>query len=95
MPKPKAPAGDDAARTEVLNRLRRIEGQVRGIERMVEEGRGCADVITQVAAARAALDRLGHRIVALNLNTCLPSDLDADVAVGVEQTLAALARLHA
>ena len=83
-------------RTEVVHRLRRIEGQVRGLQRMVEEGRDCAEVVTQIAAARAALDRLGHRVVALNLEQCL-----AGAALGetgereLERSLAALARLHA
>ena len=87
---------DTAARTEVIHRLRRIEGQVRGLQRMVEEGRDCAEVVTQVAAARAALDRLGHRIVALNLRTCLAdAELGEDGAGGLERSLAALARLHA
>ena len=87
---------DPAARTEVINRLRRIEGQVRGLQRMIDEGRDCAEVVTQIAAARAALDRLGHRVVALNLENCL-----ADEAIGrsgqrgLQRTLAALARLHA
>ena len=87
---------DDDARTDVMNRLRRIEGQVRGVQRMVEEGRECADVVTQIAAARAALDRLGHRVVALNLRSCFsPEGLDATAEAGLEQSLAALARLHA
>ncbi len=87
---------ENAARTEVLNRLRRIEGQVRGLHRMVEEGRDCAEVVTQVAAARAALDRLGHRIVSLNLQLCLAeSDLHGPAGDGLERSLAALARLHA
>jgi DNA-binding FrmR family transcriptional regulator len=86
----------DAGRTEVMNRLRRIEGQVRGLQRMVEEGRDCAEVVTQIAAARAALDRLGHRVVALNLRSCLPlAGLDSTAEAGLEQSLAALARLHA
>lgn len=85
-----------AARTEVLHRLRRIEGQVRGVHRMVEEGRDCDEVVTQIAAARAALDRLGHRVVALNLERCLAgAALDRTGEHGVERTLAALARLHA
>jgi DNA-binding FrmR family transcriptional regulator len=48
------------AETEtLLTRLRRVEGQIRGIQRMLEEGRGCEDVLTQLAAARSALDQVG------------------------------------
>ena len=50
------------AKDQLLNRLRRVEGQVRGIERMVDDGRECVDIITQISAAQAALD-----IVALGL----------------------------
>ena len=49
--------GDNEA---IAARLRRIEGQVKGIQRMLEEGRPCEDVITQIMAARAALDKVAH-----------------------------------
>ena len=54
--------GYSAEKDALLNRLRRIEGQVRGVERMVEEDRYCIDVLTQITAIQAALDK-----VALNL----------------------------
>jgi len=47
---------DDAARTDLLNRLRRAEGQLRGIQRMIEEGQPCLDIASQMAAVRKALD---------------------------------------
>ena len=50
--------GYSASKDQLLKRLRRIEGQVRGIERMVEEDRYCTDVITQIAAVQAALDKV-------------------------------------
>jgi DNA-binding FrmR family transcriptional regulator len=50
--------GYSATKDQLLNRLRRIEGQVRGIERMVEEDRYCIDVITQISAIQAALDKV-------------------------------------
>lgn len=50
--------GYTATKDELLNRLRRIEGQVRGVERMVEEDRYCIDVITQISAVQAALDKV-------------------------------------
>ena len=50
--------GYSATREQLLNRLRRVEGQVRGVERMVEEERYCIDVITQIAAVQAALDKV-------------------------------------
>jgi DNA-binding FrmR family transcriptional regulator len=50
--------GYTASKDQLLKRLRRIEGQVRGVERMVEEDRYCTDVITQISAIQAALDKV-------------------------------------
>lgn len=56
--------GYGATKNQLLGRLSRVEGQVRGISRMVEEDRYCIDVLTQISAAQAALDK-----VALGLST--------------------------
>ena len=66
-------------------RLHRIEGQVRGIERMVDEDRYCIDILTQVAAVRTALERLGLEILSDHVNHCVKDAL----AAGDEQTAAA------
>lgn len=58
-------------RTPVLNRLRRIEGQVRGIAKMVEDERYCIDVLTQVRAARAALQRVETTLLKDHLHHCI------------------------
>ena len=50
--------GYTATKDQLLNRLRRVEGQVRGVERMVEDDRYCIDVITQISAIQAALDKV-------------------------------------
>jgi CsoR family transcriptional regulator, copper-sensing transcriptional repressor len=50
--------GYSASREQLLNRLRRIEGQVRGVERMVEDDRYCIDIVTQISAIQAALDKV-------------------------------------
>ncbi len=57
--------------SHVINRLKRIEGQVRGITRMVEEERYCIDVLTQVRAARAALARVETALLKDHLNHCI------------------------
>lgn len=62
----------------VVNRLRRAQGQIGGIVRMIEEGRGCTDVVTQLAAANHALDRAGFAIVASGLTQCLTEPDGAD-----------------
>ncbi|MFI6013149.1 metal-sensitive transcriptional regulator [Streptomyces sp. NPDC051243] len=59
----------------VLNRLRRAQGQISGVIKMIEEGRDCEDVVTQLAAASRALDRAGFAIIATGLQQCIT---DAD-----------------
>ncbi|MFF3831134.1 metal-sensitive transcriptional regulator [Streptomyces sp. NPDC002458] len=55
----------------ILNRLRRAQGQISGVIRMIEEGRDCEEVVTQLAAASRALDRAGFAIIATGLQQCL------------------------
>ena len=59
------------AKTSVLKRLKRIEGQVRGLARMVEDDRYCIDVVTQLSAARAALRRAEEEILADHVAHCV------------------------
>lgn len=59
-----------------MKRLRRVEGQLGGIIRMIEEGRDCEDVVTQMAAASKALDRAGFKIVASGMRQCLDAKPD-------------------
>ncbi|MBO1329908.1 metal-sensitive transcriptional regulator [Streptomyces sp. VRA16 Mangrove soil] len=62
---------EGAALKSVLNRLRRAQGQISGVIRMIEEGRDCEDVVTQLAAASRALDRAGFAIIATGLQQCV------------------------
>jgi len=57
--------------TLVVKRLRRAQGQIGGIVRMIEEGRDCEDIITQVAAVSRAIDRAGVAIISTGLKQCL------------------------
>lgn len=57
--------------TPVINRINRAQGQLAGVVRMMEEGRDCEDVVTQLAAVSRALDRAGVAIVASGLQQCL------------------------
>ena len=63
----------------ILNRLRRAEGQLGGVIRMLEEGRDCHDVITLLAAVSKALDRAGFAIVATGLRQCIEQPEEAGV----------------
>jgi DNA-binding FrmR family transcriptional regulator len=62
----------------LLTRLRRIEGQIRGIQRMLEEGRGCEDVLTQLTAARSALDQVGLLLMDWHIERCVLGGLPPD-----------------
>ncbi|GAA3718032.1 metal-sensitive transcriptional regulator [Gordonia hankookensis] len=66
--------GDEESITVVLNRLRRAHGQLAGVISMIEQGRDCKDVVTQLAAVSRALDRAGFKIVATGLRECLTGD---------------------
>ena len=57
--------------TPVINRIKRAQGQLAGVLRLLEEGRDCEDVVTQLAAVSKALDRAGFAIVACGLQQCL------------------------
>jgi DNA-binding FrmR family transcriptional regulator len=65
---------DEQAMREVVHRLRRARGQIDGVIGMIEEGRPCRDVVTQLAAAASALDRAGFKIVATGLRQCLTGE---------------------
>ncbi|MGD9525568.1 MAG: metal-sensitive transcriptional regulator [Pseudonocardia sp.] len=71
--------------TDVLGRLRRVQGQIGGIVRMIEEGRDCADVVTQLAAAARALDRAGFKIIATGMRRCLVQDDEGTRPMDVEE----------
>lgn len=60
--------------TPVINRLRRAQGQIGGVIRLIEEGRDCKDVVTQLAAVNRALDRAGFAIVSSGMRECLSSE---------------------
>ena len=71
---------DDETMAAVIRRLRRAQGQIGGVIAMIEEGRDCADVVTQLAAASRALDRAGFKIIATGLQQCAPvGDANGDV----------------
>ena len=66
--------GYSASKEQLLTRLRRIEGQVRGIEGMVEDERYCIDVLTQIGAVQAALDKIALGLLDGHARHCLAGD---------------------
>ncbi len=63
---------------DIATRLRRIEGQIRGIQKMMEDERECEDILTQTMATRSALDQVGARIMEYHLERCLLDGFDCD-----------------
>jgi DNA-binding FrmR family transcriptional regulator len=84
--------GTDEETPPVVARLRRIEGQVGGIIRMIETGRSCESVLTQVMAARAALDRVAGEVSAEFVDECLEHDPPGRAAPRIARVMSLLAR---
>ena len=78
---------------ELLPRLRRIEGQIRGITRMVEEHRYCIDILQQLTAARKALDQVSLKLMNGHINTCVSDAIRRqDGAKKVEELMRTITR---
>jgi DNA-binding FrmR family transcriptional regulator len=85
--------GYSATKAQLGNRLRRIEGQVRGIERMVEEDRYCIDVLTQISAVQAALDKVALGLLDDHAAHCVAGAADGDREEKTAELMAAVGRL--
>jgi DNA-binding FrmR family transcriptional regulator len=85
---------DSQELTDVVRRLRRAQGQIGGVIRMIEEGRDCQDVMTQLAAAARALDRAGFKIIADGLCRCVADEQAGRDQATVERAAAERARLE-
>src|SRR4051812_16277098 len=90
-----APAtrGYTATKDQLQNRLRRIEGQVRGIQGMVDDDRYCIDVLTQISAVQAALDKVALGLLDEHARHCVMGAADDERADKTQELLAAVARL--
>ena len=78
---------------KLLNRLRRIEGQVRGIKGMVEKNAYCPDILIQVAAVTAALNSFNRVLLANHIKTCVTEDIREGREETVDELLATLQKL--
>jgi DNA-binding FrmR family transcriptional regulator len=61
----------DETTTDLVRRLARIEGQVRGLQAMIKDGRECREIVTQLSAAGKALDQVGFKLLAAGMATCM------------------------
>jgi len=94
MPKTHTPTrGYTASKDQLLARLRRIEGQIRGIEGMVEDDRYCIDILTQISAAQAALDKVALGLLDGHAHTCVIGTKPSEQDERTDEMMAAVARL--
>lgn len=84
---------DENEYKSLINRLNRIEGQIRGIKGMVEKDAYCTDIITQVAAANAALNAFNRELLSTHIKTCVADDIKAGKNDTVDDLLATLQKL--
>jgi DNA-binding FrmR family transcriptional regulator len=85
--------GYSVSREQLLTRLRRIEGQVRGVEKMVEEDRYCIDVLTQISAIQAALDKVSLGLLDGHAQHCVMGAGEDDRAERTEELMGAVGRM--
>jgi DNA-binding FrmR family transcriptional regulator len=85
--------GYSANRDAVLNRVRRVEGQVRGIEKMVEDDRYCIDVVTQITAVQAALDKVALELLTDHAQHCVIGAQEDEQADRTTELMGAVKRL--
>jgi len=87
--------GYAAERDALVKRLRRIEGQVRGLERMVEDDRYCIDVLTQISAVTTALESVAYRILDAHVEHCVADALSSgDPEAAADKSRELLAAVH-
>ncbi len=79
--------------TAVLQNLRRIEGQVKGLQKMVVEGRECDEILTQIMAAKAALDRVTRDLVEQHMASCFEDLSPDEVKSRITRTIRLLCRM--
>ena len=94
MPKTDTPArGYTASKEDLRARLKRIEGQIRGIEGMVQNDRYCIDILTQISAAQAALDKVALGLLDGHAHTCVIGAKPEQQDERTEEMMAAIGRL--
>ena len=94
MPKADSPTrGYTATKDQLLARLKRVEGQIRGIEGMVTEDRYCIDILTQINAAQAALDKVALGLLDDHAHHCVLGAVGKDRDAKTEELMAAVGRL--
>lgn len=81
----------EGSRADLMVRLRRAEGQLRGVQRMLDDGAECRQVLTQLSAVKAAVDQVGLQLISERLRSCVAGD-GQDCAEEFEQAMATFLR---
>jgi DNA-binding FrmR family transcriptional regulator len=83
----------DREKRELMNRLKRIEGQVRGLERMLEEDAYCPDILVQASAVNSALNSFSRTLLANHLHSCVTEDIRAGRDEAVDELMETLKKM--
>ena len=84
---------DDKEHRDLMNRLKRIEGQVRGLQRMLEEDAYCTDILTQASAVNSAMNSFCRTLLAAHLRTCVSADIRAGRDEAIDELMDTLQKL--
>ena len=84
---------DEKERRDLMNRLKRIEGQVRGVEGMLENNAYCIDILTQVSAVTSALNAFNKELLASHMRTCVAENIREGNDEVIDEMVAALQKL--
>ena len=84
---------DDKEYKDLINRLNRIEGQIRGIKKMVEEERYCIDILNQVSAASSAMNSFSEKLLGNHIKSCVVNDIKNDNMDTVDELLKTIKKM--
>lgn len=84
---------DEDERRDLMNRLKRIEGQIRGLQRMLDEDAFCPDILTQASAVNSALNSFCRVLLANHIRTCVSEDIRSDREETVDELMDTLQKL--
>ena len=84
---------EDAEYKDLMHRLNRVEGQIRGIKKMLEEDAYCTDILVQVAAANSALNSFNKVLIANHINTCVVNDIKKGNKETVDELVKTITKL--
>lgn len=88
-------SNDSLDKKRILNRLKRLEGQIRGLQTMIEGDKECEDVLTQIMAVKSALNQVGLHIIGHSMKRCLVQNVDEDPEAMIDEAIALFIRYSA